>query len=135
VAVVAAPLAIFAGTQTAVAGGDLYVPGTPLLDSVQNGPWTISQGDPTAAGCPYPQADLLPGYTPVSQTAPPNLAVYPAASTATSPYSPYVTVTPEPGPSGALPESPLVVILPVIALMLAVGVLVVTRKPHTPIPL
>jgi hypothetical protein len=113
VAVVSAPLALFVGNQVALAGGDLYTPATPVLDGVQGGPWTLSQGDSTAAGYPYPSSDLLPGYTPLSETAPPNLAVYPAASTSSSPYSPYVSgVAGAPGPlpayctsSGAFPET------------------------------
>jgi hypothetical protein len=50
-------------------------------------------------------------------------------------YRNILTVTLEPGPSsGQVPESPLVVALPIIALLLGAGVLVVTRRPRTAAP-
>ena len=111
--VFATPVVGVVGTQVAQASGNTtYTPTTPGLDTVTNGPWTLSQGDP-AAGTPYD--DSLPTYTPggtPTQTGGfPNLAVYPAASAPPGP--PYATgVAGTPGPvdayctsGGAAPES------------------------------
>ena len=113
VSLVAVPLLQFSATPAAhAAGNTTYTVGTPVLDTVQNGPWTLSQGDP-AFGAPYNQS--LPTYTPggsPTQTGGfPNLAVYPAASAPPGP--PYASgVAGTPGPvaayctsGGAAPEN------------------------------
>jgi hypothetical protein len=112
-AVVATSLVQFAGSQGAHASGNTtYTAGPVNLDTVENGPWTLSQGDP-AFGLPYNKS--LPTYTPggaPTQTGGyPNLAVYPAATAPPGP--PYATgQAGTPGPvdayctsGGALPET------------------------------
>jgi hypothetical protein len=91
VTLVATPLVQIATTELAHASGNTtYTPGTVSLDTVENGPWTLSQGDPND-GAPY--ADSLPTYTPgAADTQPgglPNLAVYPQSSAPPGP--PYAT--------------------------------------------
>jgi hypothetical protein len=80
-----------------------YTAGTPGLDSVVNGPWTTSQGDPTE-GAAYSPSLLLPTYTPggattsVGGVTEPNLAVYPGADSGSGipPYASGVAGTPGP---------------------------------------
>lgn len=88
--------------------GTIYTPSTVGLDGVTGGPWTLSQGDPTA-GTTYPLSDLYPTYTPSPAdfvNGAPNVSVYPAAnptSTTTPPWSPYISgVAGSPGPLPAL---------------------------------
>lgn len=90
-----------------------YQVGTPHLDEVSGGPWTLAQGDPSV-GAPYDAS--LPGYA--SGGSPtftldgvtyPNAAVDPGAGAA-APYQSGVTGTPGPlpgycGAGGANPES------------------------------
>jgi hypothetical protein len=96
---VAAPLAQVAIAPLAGATSTItYTPASAGLDTVTNGPWTLSQGDP-AAGAPYSQS--LPTYTPGGSPSQgggfPNLAVYPAAaSPAGTPYASGVAGTPGP---------------------------------------
>jgi hypothetical protein len=105
-----ASLALF--TATAFAGsGQSYTAGTPALTEVQNGPWTLSQGDP-AAGAPYNKSlpTYTPGGTPTQTGGYPNLAVYPNANAPSStPYASGVAGTPGPVDAycgtGAAPES------------------------------
>jgi hypothetical protein len=101
------------GTRSASASGNTtYTPGTPVLDTVANGPWTLSQGDP-AAGAPYDDSmpTYTPGGTPTQSGGFPNLAVYPDASSPTgTPYASGVAGTPGPVTAyctggGAAPES------------------------------
>ena len=55
-ALVVTPLVEVAGASAARASGNTtYTPGTPVLDTVANGPWTLSQGDP-GAGAPYDES-------------------------------------------------------------------------------
>jgi Bacterial Ig-like domain (group 3)/Putative Ig domain len=83
-------------------GTTTYVPETPVLDTISEGPWNTSQGDPSA-GSAYASADLLPTFTPggsettLGAVSEPNLAVYPAAS-GTVPYPSGVAGTPGPLP-------------------------------------
>ena len=71
---VAAPLAL--------AGGTAYTAETPVVDTIEGGPWNTSQGDPSAGG-EYPSSDLLPDFsfggpeTTLGGVSEPNLAVYP----------------------------------------------------------
>ena len=77
------------GAAVAAAAGPAYVAGTPLLDTVtatasNPAPWTLSQGDPSAA----PYDNSLPtfsfGGTPTvefSSISTPNLSVYPGSAT------------------------------------------------------
>ncbi len=98
-AVVMTPLAQAAGTQLAgAAGNTTYTPGSPGLDTVENGPWTLSQGDPTV-GAPYSLSlpTYTPGGTPTQAGGYPNLSVYPAANAPTgTPYATGVVGTPGP---------------------------------------
>lgn len=79
----AAPFGPVPGPGAAQADG--YAVGTPSLDTVVDGPWTTSQGDPTE-GSAYPTDLLLPTYTPggpttsVGGVTEPNLAVYPGVN-------------------------------------------------------
>jgi hypothetical protein len=96
----AASLALTSAASAADEGQTTYTPQSPVLDSVSEGPWNTSQGDPSA-GAEYPLSDLLPTYTPggsettLGGVSEPNLAVYPAASGAT-PYPSGVAGTPGP---------------------------------------
>ncbi len=71
---VAAPLAL--------AGGTAYTAETPVVDTIEGGPWNTSQGDPSLGG-EYPSSDLLPSFsfggpeTTLGGVSEPNLAVYP----------------------------------------------------------
>jgi hypothetical protein len=65
-----------------------YTAGTPSLDTVTGGPWTLGQGDPTV-GAPYNRS--LPTYQPggsptitVGGVTYPNLSVYPGGAAASS---------------------------------------------------
>jgi hypothetical protein len=77
-----------------------YTPETPVVDTIAEGPWNTSQGDPSA-GEAYPLSDLLPTFTPggpettLGGVSEPNLAVYPGASGAV-PYPSGVAGTPGP---------------------------------------
>jgi hypothetical protein len=110
-ATMAVPLTV--GAVTAQASGNMtYTPEAPVLDTVANGPWTLSQGDPNV-GAPY--SDSLPTYTPggtpTQSGGYPNLAIYPAAgSPVGTPYASGVAGTPGPVDAyctsgGAAPES------------------------------
>jgi Putative Ig domain/Bacterial Ig-like domain (group 3) len=97
-------LAMVGATSFALAGAayaaTAYTPEAPVLDTISEGPWNTSQGDPSA-GEAYPLSDLLPTFTPggsettLGGVGEPNLAVYPAAS-ATVPYPSGVAGTPGP---------------------------------------
>jgi hypothetical protein len=71
---VAAPLAL--------AGGTAYTAETPVVDTIEGGPWNTSQGDPSLGG-EYPSSNLLPTFsfggpeTTLGGVSEPNLAVYP----------------------------------------------------------
>ncbi len=110
---VATSLVLFTDTQVAKAGSNTtYTPGTPVLDTVQNGPWTLSQGD-AGFGAPYSESlpTYTPGGTPTQTGGFPNLAVYPNANAPTgTPYASGVAGTPGPVDAyctsgGAAPES------------------------------
>ena len=110
-ATVAAPLTV--GAVAAQASGNMtYTPETPGVDTVANGPWTLSQGDPNS-GAPYNDSlpTYTPGGTPTQSGGYPNLAVYPAAgSPVGTPYASGVAGTPGPvdaycSSGGASPES------------------------------
>ena len=110
-ATVAAPLTV--GAVAAQASGNMtYTPETPAVDTVANGPWTLSQGDPNS-GAPYNDSlpTYTPGGTPTQSGGYPNLAVYPAAgSPVGTPYASGVAGTPGPvdaycSSGGASPES------------------------------
>jgi hypothetical protein len=112
-AVVATSLVQFVGTQVAHASGNTtYTPGTVNLATVENGPWTLSQGDP-AFGAPYNESvpTYTPGGTPTQTGGYPNLAVYPASTAPPGPpYSTGEAGTPGPVDAyctsgGALPET------------------------------
>lgn len=65
-----------------------YTAGTPSLDTVTGGPWTLGQGDPTV-GAPYNRSlpTYTPGGSPTETTAGvtyPNLSVYPGGAAASS---------------------------------------------------
>ncbi len=98
-ALVVTPLVELSGTSTARASGNTtYTPGTPVLDTVTNGPWTLSQGDP-GAGAPYNESwpAYTPGGTPTQAGGYPNLAVYPdSGSPSGTPYASGVAGTPGP---------------------------------------
>lgn len=98
----------------AASGATTYSAEAPRVDSVSEGPWNASQGDPSA-GSAYPGADLLPTFsfggseTTLGGLSEPNVAVYPGASGPT-PYPSGVAGTPGPldgycSSLGANPES------------------------------
>jgi Bacterial Ig-like domain (group 3) len=66
----------------AAASGTAYTPETPVVDTIEGGPWNTSQGDPSQGG-EYPSSDLLPTFsfggpeTTLGGVGEPNLAVYP----------------------------------------------------------
>jgi hypothetical protein len=76
-----------------------YTPETPVVDTISEGPWNTSQGDPSAGGT-YSSADLLPSFafggseTTLGGVNEPNVAVYPG--TGTVPYPSGVAGTPGP---------------------------------------
>jgi hypothetical protein len=91
---VAAPLASAGATYTPEA--------SPVLDTIEGGPWNTSQGNLTEGNSAYPFSDLPPTYTPggpetsigVSE---PNVAVYPGAEEPKGlPYPSGVAGTPGP---------------------------------------
>lgn len=101
-------------TSAAASGSTTYSAEAPRVDSVSEGPWNTSQGDPSA-GSAYSGADLLPTFsfggseTTLGGLSEPNLAVYPGASGPT-PYPSGVAGTPGPldgycSSLGANPES------------------------------
>jgi hypothetical protein len=67
---------------TAAAESTTYTPETPVVDTIEGGPWNTSQGD-SSAGSAYPFSDLLPAFTPggpettLGGVSEPNVAVYP----------------------------------------------------------
>jgi hypothetical protein len=89
-----------ATTALASEGATTYTPGTPVVDTISEGPWNTSQGDPSA-GSEYPSSDLLPTFSfggpeaTLGGVEEPNVAVYPAAS-ASVPYPSGVAGTPGP---------------------------------------
>ncbi len=97
--VVTASLVGVVGIGVAGASGNTtYTEGSPVLDTVQNGPWTLSQGDSTV-GAPYDDSlpTFTPGGSPTQSGGDPNLAVYPNANTPTgTPYDSGVVGTPGP---------------------------------------
>src|SRR5277367_1472368 len=86
-------------TAAASEGGTTYTPETPVVDTISEGPWNTSQGDPSAGGT-YSSADLLPSFafggseTTLGGVDEPNVAVYPG--TGTVPYPSGVAGTPGP---------------------------------------
>ena len=98
-ALTAAPLAqVVAAPLAGAASAVTYTPASPGVDTVENGPWTLSQGDP-AAGAPYNRSlpTYTPGGTPTQSGGYPNLAVYPAAAAPVgTPYATGVAGTPGP---------------------------------------
>ncbi len=66
----------------AAASGTTYTPETPVVDTIEGGPWNTSQGDPSQ-GSAYPSSDLLPTFsfggpeTTLGGVSEPNIAVYP----------------------------------------------------------
>ncbi len=112
-ALTAAPLAqVVAAPLAGAASAVTYTPASPGVDTVENGPWTLSQGDP-AAGAPYNRSlpTYTPGGTPTQSGGYPNLAVYPAAAAPVgTPYATGVAGTPGPVDAyctggGSAPES------------------------------
>jgi 3D (Asp-Asp-Asp) domain-containing protein len=113
-ALVAVPLVQVGSVAVAGASGGntTYTAGVPSLDTITNGPWTLSQGDSTV-GAPYSESlpTYTPGGTPTQAGGYPNLAVYPA--TGAPPGPPYATgMAGTPGPvdayctgGGAAPET------------------------------
>jgi Bacterial Ig-like domain (group 3)/Putative Ig domain len=91
---------VLTSAAQAAGGETTYAPQTPVLDTISEGPWNTSQGDPSA-GAEYPLSDLLPTYTPggsettLGGVSEPNVAVYPAATGAV-PYPSGVAGTPGP---------------------------------------
>ena len=91
-------LALTAPTAAAE-GGTTYTPEAPVVDTISEGPWNTSQGDPSA-GATYSSADLLPSFafggseTTLGGVNEPNVAVYPG--TGTVPYPSGVAGTPGP---------------------------------------
>jgi hypothetical protein len=81
-ALVGASAAGLVMTAPALADGTTYTPETPLVDTIEGGPWNTSQGNP-AAGGEYPGSDLLPRFafggpeTTLGGFSEPNVAVYP----------------------------------------------------------
>ena len=107
----AAGAIVLTGGQAGATGPSIYVPGTPVVDTLTNGtasaPWNESQGDPVAAAyASQAPGTLLPTYTPggvqtgSGNSAEPNIAVYPSATSATtngaSPYPSGTVGTPGP---------------------------------------
>ena len=94
----ATALALTAATAAAE-GGTTYTPETPVVDTISEGPWNTSQGDPSA-GATYSSADLLPSFafggseTTLGGVNEPNVAVYPG--TGAVPYPSGVAGTPGP---------------------------------------
>jgi hypothetical protein len=90
---------VLSATAAASAGSTTYTPETPVVDTVSEGPWNTSQGDPSA-GATYPSADLLPSFTfggsetTIGGVSEPNVAVYPG--TGADPYPSGVAGTPGP---------------------------------------
>jgi hypothetical protein len=85
--------------SAAAESGTTYTPETPVVDTISEGPWNTSQGDPSAGGT-YSSADLLPSFafggneTTLGGVNEPNVAVYPG--TGTVPYPSGVAGTPGP---------------------------------------
>ena len=74
--------ALALSSNAAASEGTTYSPETPVLDTIEGGPWNTSQGDPSVGG-EYPSSDLLPTFsfggpeTTLGGVSEPNLAVYP----------------------------------------------------------
>jgi len=91
---------ILSATAAATEGATSYTPETPVVDTISGGPWSTSQGNPSAGGA-YTSSDLLPTFafggseTTLGGVSEPNVAVYPAA-TAAVPYPSGVAGTPGP---------------------------------------
>jgi hypothetical protein len=87
-------------TAAAAEGGTAYTAETPVVDTISEGPWNTSQGDPSAGGT-YASSDLLPTFsfggdeTTLGGVSEPNVAVYPSAS-GSVPYPSGVAGTPGP---------------------------------------
>ncbi len=90
---------VLSATAAASEGGTTYTPEAPVVDTISEGPWNTSQGDPSAGGA-YSSADLLPSFafggseTTLGGVNEPNVAVYPG--TGTVPYPSGVAGTPGP---------------------------------------
>jgi hypothetical protein len=89
-------------TTAAAEGGTAYTPETPVVDTISEGPWNTSQGDPSAGGA-YASSDLLPTFsfggaeTTLGGVSEPNVAVYPSAEEPkVPPYPSGVAGTPGP---------------------------------------
>ncbi len=89
-------------TVAAAEGGTAYTAETPLVDTISEGPWNTSQGDPSAGGA-YASSDLLPTFsfggaeTTLGGVSEPNVAVYPSAEEPkVPPYPSGVAGTPGP---------------------------------------
>jgi hypothetical protein len=103
-------------TAAAAEGGTAYTAETPVVDTISEGPWNTSQGDPSAGGA-YASSDLLPTFsfggaeTTLGGVSEPNVAVYPSAEELkVPPYPSGVAGTPGPldgycSSLGASPET------------------------------
>jgi hypothetical protein len=94
-----ATVLVLSAAASAAEGGTTYTAETPVVDTISEGPWNTSQGDPSAGGA-YTTADLLPTFafggseTTLGGVNEPNVAVYPG--TGTVPYPSGVAGTPGP---------------------------------------
>jgi hypothetical protein len=86
----------------AASASTTYAPETPVVDTIEGGPWNTSQGNPSAGG-EYPTSDLLPTFafggpeTTIGGVSEPNVAVYPSAEEPkVPPYPSGVAGTPGP---------------------------------------
>ena len=90
---------VLSAAARASEGGTTYTAETPVVDTISEGPWNTSQGDPSA-GATYTTADLLPSFafggseTTLGGVYEPNVAVYPG--TGAVPYPSGVAGTPGP---------------------------------------
>lgn len=88
-----------------------YTPQSPVLDQVENGPWTLSQGDPSLAPYTSSYPTYSTGGSNYLSDGRPNLAVYPDSTTGSpAAYASGVAGTSGPLPGyctsgGAAPES------------------------------
>ncbi|HEV3321158.1 MAG TPA: Ig-like domain repeat protein [Solirubrobacteraceae bacterium] len=87
----------------AAAGGTTYTAETPVVDTIEGGPWNTSQGNLAEGNSAYPFSDLLPTFTPggpettIGGVSEPNVAVYPGAEEPkVPPYPSGVAGTPGP---------------------------------------
>jgi hypothetical protein len=86
----------------AASASTIYTPETPVVDTIEGGPWNTSQGNPSVGG-EYPSSDLLPTFsfggseTTIGGVSEPNVAVYPSAEEPkVPPYPSGVAGTPGP---------------------------------------